>query len=296
MPGIEVKDLRKRFGDQEVLKGVSFSAGPGDIVAIIGPSGCGKTTLLRCILGELNPDGGRILIGGDDVTRVPVESRAVGIVYQSYALFPHMTVEENVGYGLRVAKVPKERAKARVKEMLELVRLTGKEDKYPHRLSGGERQRVALARALAVEPRVLLLDEAFAALDATTRLQVVQEVRTIVKRLGLTTLFITHDQEEAFLLSQQVVVLNEGNVVADGAPETIIGHPDPFLQQFVKMAFFRRGRVEEAGGVQVISLPDGTRFPVEVPGLVAGDEVHVMVKKGAGPDGTRVEVHPIDRR
>ena len=294
MPTIDIQDLKKRFGDQEVLRSVNMVARAGDIVALIGPSGCGKTTLLRCVLGELTPDGGRILIDGEDVTRTPVEKRGVGIVYQSYALFPHMTVAENVGYGLRLRKTPPAQVRDRVREMLELVRLENKEDQYPARLSGGERQRVALARALAVEPRALLLDEAFAALDATTRSQVVQEVRGIIKRLNLTTILITHDQEEAFLFSRHVVVLNDGCVVTAGRPEEVMAHPHPFIQGFVKMALFHRARVElDPDGRQFVTLKDGTRVNINMPGMEAGDEVHVMVKKGGRSE--RIEVWPGDK-
>jgi putative spermidine/putrescine transport system ATP-binding protein len=293
MPSLEVTNIRKRFGSQEVLRGISFKATPGDILSIIGPSGCGKTTLLRCILGEITPDRGTIRIDGQDVTRVKVWKRGVGIVYQSYALFPHMTVAENVAYGLKVRRRPPDEIKERVRDLLELVHLTGKEDMFPERLSGGERQRVALTRALAVQPSILLLDEAFTALDATTRVKVLHEVRAIIKRFKLTTLLITHDQEEAFLFSRHVIVLNEGKVVVNGEPEHVMAHPHPFIQQFVKMALFEKAQVRRDAktGLYVL-LQDGNRIPISTPGVKDGDVVQVMVKKGTETEPQRIEVWP----
>lgn len=295
MSKLEVVGVRKWFGPREVLRGVSFRAEPGDIVSVIGPSGCGKTTLLRCILGEVQPEGGRILLDGRDVTSVKVWKRGVGIVYQSYALFPHMNVAENVGYGLRIRGAGREETAARVQELLELVHLEGKADQFPEKLSGGERQRVALSRALAVKPRILLLDEAFTALDATTRLKVIQEVRHIIKRLRLTTLLITHDQEEAFMFSRRVVVLNDGVVVVQGDPDVVMAHPHPFIQAFVKMALFERAEVQEdAQGHLFVRLSTGQRIPIETPGVKAGDGVQVMIKKGTETEPQRTEVWPRD--
>jgi ABC-type Fe3+/spermidine/putrescine transport system ATPase subunit len=291
MPAISVEGITKRFGDREILRGISFEALPGDIVAVIGPSGCGKTTLLRCILGELEPDGGRILIDGRDVTHKKVWKRGVGIVYQRYALFPHMTVAENVGYGLRVRREPNAKIQARTKELLEMVHLTGKEDMFPERLSGGERQRVAVARALAVEPQILLLDEAFTALDATTRHKVIQEVRAIVKRLKVTTILVTHDQEEAFLLANRVIVLNQGQVVVDGAPAEVMRAEHPFIKDFVKMALFHHGTVEsDPRGYLFVGLENGSRIPINIPNVKPGDAVQVMVKKTGETES--IEVWP----
>lgn len=274
-----------------MLSSIDFAAGAGEIVAIIGPSGCGKTTLLRCILGELDVDDGQILIDGTDVSHVKVWKRGVGIVYQRYALFPHMTVAQNIGYGLRVRGDTEETMNARVAELLDLVHLTGKEEMYPERLSGGERQRVAVARALAVEPRILLLDEAFTALDATTRHRVIQEVRTIIRRLKVTTILVTHDQEEAFLFSTRVIVLNEGKVVIDGSPAEVMTHDHPFIKDFVKMALFHRGKVgtDELGKL-FVPLAHGGRIPIDIPGIKPGDAVQVMVKKTG--ESERIEIWP----
>jgi ABC-type Fe3+/spermidine/putrescine transport system ATPase subunit len=295
MSAIDVRGLRKEFGGRAVLDGVSFRAASGDIMSVIGPSGSGKTTLFRCILGEVPPDDGTILLDGEDATSVPIERRGVGVVYQNYALFPHMTVAQNVGYGLRARGASTADTAARVKEMLELVQLTGKEDRTPRRLSGGEKQRVALARALAVKPRILLLDEAFAALDATTRSEVVYEVRGIVRRAGVTTMLVTHDQEEAFLFARKVLVLNAGRVVTTGPSEEVMAHPDPFLQGFVKMVHFSRSKVEEdASGRRFVTLPAGRRVAIELPNVQPGEEVHIMVKKG--PQAESIEVWPDDGR
>lgn len=294
MASLQVRSLSKEFAGRDVLQDVSFSARAGDIVSVIGPSGCGKTTLIRCILGEIEPSEGVIRVDGEDITHMPVEARGVGIVYQSYALFPHMRVGENVAYGLRAAGRSKPEAMERAREMLELVELTEKIEEYPRELSGGQRQRVALARALAVQPRILLLDEAFAALDATTRSGIVAEVRTLVKRLKVTTLLVTHDQEEAFLFSKRILVLNEGRVVTMGTPEQVMTHAHPFIQGFVKMLMMSTSRVEtDARGRSFITMDNGSTFPIHMAGVRPGDEVHVMVKKG--PQTEHIEVWPFER-
>jgi ABC-type Fe3+/spermidine/putrescine transport system ATPase subunit len=294
MSSLEARNLRVAVSGRPILQDVSFRATKGDIMSVIGPSGCGKTTLFRSILGEVELDEGRVYVDGKDVTNVPVQHRGVGIVYQNYALFPHMTVGANVGYGLAARKVDKARITDRVRAMLDLVQLSAKEERYPHELSGGERQRVALARALAVEPRVLLLDEAFAALDATTRSEVVQQVRSIIRRVGLTTLLITHDQEEAFLFSKHVLVLNAGRVVTEGTPEEVMTHEDPFIQDFVKMVHLSRTKVETDGrGKLVVHVRGHQAIPLQLPGISEGDEVHVMIKKTGRSE--QIEVWPDER-
>jgi ABC-type Fe3+/spermidine/putrescine transport system ATPase subunit len=293
MARVHVEKVTKALGGHKVLDAVDLSAGTGDIVALIGPSGCGKTTLLRTILGEVKPDSGRIIIDGQDVTRMRVEKRRVAIVYQDYALFPHMTVAENVGYGLRVRRWPRAKIRRRVDELLALVKLEDQADKYPRNLSGGQQQRVALARALAIEPRVLLLDEAFTALDTNTRTELVAQVRDIIRRLKVTTILVTHDQEEAFLFARHVVVLNEGKVVVQGRPETVMKHKHVFVQDFVKMVLFHRTTVQkDTAGKRYVQIEGGAKIPLALTGVREGDEVHVMVKKG--PERERVEVWPID--
>jgi ABC-type Fe3+/spermidine/putrescine transport system ATPase subunit len=293
MARVHVEKVTKSLGGHKVLDSVDLNAATGDIVALIGPSGCGKTTLLRTILGEVKPDAGRIMIDGQDVTRMRVEKRRVAIVYQDYALFPHMTVAENVGYGLRIRRWPRARVKRRVDELLALVHLEDQADKYPRNLSGGQQQRVALARALAIEPRVLLLDEAFTALDTNTRTELVAQVRDIIRRLKVTTILVTHDQEEAFLFARHVVVLNEGRVVVQGRPETVMKHKHAFVQDFVKMVLFHRTTVQkDTAGKRFVQVEGGAKIPLALTGVREGDEVHVMVKKG--PERERVEVWPID--
>jgi ABC-type Fe3+/spermidine/putrescine transport system ATPase subunit len=293
MARIHVEKVMKSLGGKKILDGVDLNAGPGDIVALIGPSGCGKTTLLRAILGEVRPDSGRIIIDGQDVTQMRVEKRRVSIVYQDYALFPHMTVEENVGYGLRIRRWPRSKQKRRIDELLAMVHLEDQREKYPRQLSGGQQQRVALARALAVEPRILLLDEAFTALDTVTRTELVAQVRDIIKRLKVTTILVTHDQEEAFLFSRHVIVLNEGRVVVAGKPETVMKHKNAFVQDFVKMVLFQRATVQkDTAGKRYVQIENGAKIPLAITGVREGDEVHVMVKKG--PERESVEVWPIE--
>ncbi len=293
MPTLEVRRLKIAFDGHEVLRDVSFGMQDGELAAILGPSGGGKTTLFRCILGELRPAAGEILIDGQEVARLPTERRGIGIVYQSFALFPHLTVAENIGYGLRARRVLAKVAEARIAEMVELVHLQGKEHRVPRELSGGERQRVALARALAVGPRILLLDEAFGSLDATMRTQVVQEVRSIIRRQKVTTLFITHDQEEAFMFSRRMIVLNDGRIVASGTPEVIMTQADPFIQDFMKMVLYAEATVQMGpDGSPFVMLDGVTRIPVHIPDVRGGEKVHVMVKKGAETE--RIEVWPRD--
>jgi ABC-type Fe3+/spermidine/putrescine transport system ATPase subunit len=214
-------------------------------------------------------------------------------VYQSFALFPHLTVEENIGYGLRARRVHRGFADRRIAEMIDMVHLNGKEKRLPHELSGGERQRVALARALGVGPRILLLDEAFGSLDATMRTQVVQEVRSIIRQQKVTTLFITHDQEEAFMFARRMIVLNDGRVVASGSPETMMSHSDPFVQDFMKMVMFAETTVQMGvDGRPFVVIDGGTQIPVHIPDVRGGEKVHVMVKKGA--EAERIEVWPGD--
>jgi sulfate transport system ATP-binding protein len=220
------------------LRDVSLHIQPGELVALLGPSGSGKTTLLRVIAGLNSPDRGRILFDGENATNLPVQDRHVGMVFQNYALFKHMTVADNIGYGLRVrprrTRPSRAAIKARVTELLQFVQLDGLGGRFPAQLSGGQRQRVALARALAIEPRVLLLDEPFGALDARVRKDLRRWLRDIHKQTGLTTVFVTHDQDEAMELADRVVVLNEGRIEQIGTPEELYDRPaSPFVISFV---------------------------------------------------------------
>src|SRR6202795_209651 len=206
----------------------------GEFFSFLGPSGCGKTTTLRMIAGFEQPTAGTITIGGTDITHRPPNRRNIGMVFQSYALFPNMSVADNIGFGLKVRKRPKDQIRKRVGELLEMINLPNKGDRYPWQLSGGQQQRVALARALAIEPQVLLLDEPLSALDAKIRVALRTEIRSIQRQLGITTVYVTHDQEEALSLSDRVVVMSEGRVEQIGAPADIYNFPaTPFVASFV---------------------------------------------------------------
>jgi sulfate transport system ATP-binding protein len=244
---VEARDLVKTFRSGEdvaAVAGVSFAAPEGKVTALLGPSGCGKTTLLRLIAGLEEPDSGRITIEGRDVTRVPVKRREVGFVFQSYALFKHMTVRDNIAFGMEIRKAEKGAIDARVRELLELVQLESYASRFPAQLSGGQRQRIALARALATNPKVLLLDEPFGALDAQVRVELREWLVEFHEKTGVTTLLVTHDQEEALELSQHVVLLNHGRVEQAGAPHELYDHPvSPFVASFLGGANVVKTRV-----------------------------------------------------
>jgi sulfate transport system ATP-binding protein len=233
---IRLENVVKEFQTFRAVHGVSLDIESGELVALLGPSGSGKTTILRMVAGLEYADGGAIYFGEENATDIPVRERGVGFVFQHYALFPHMTVGETIAFGMKVSKVkrtPREIA-ARVTELLDLVQLGGLKDRFPGQISGGQRQRVALARALAVDPRVLLLDEPFGALDANVRRDLRRWLRKIHDELGITTLFVTHDQEEALDLADRVVILNKGKIVQEGTPEAVCRNPaDAFVMNFL---------------------------------------------------------------
>jgi len=232
--GIAVEGVSKRFGDYVALDDVSLQVPQGALTALLGPSGGGKSTLLRVIAGLETPDAGRVLISGEDATQTPARARGVGFVFQHYAAFKHMTVRDNVAFGLKIRKRPKDELARRVDELLELVHLEGFAERYPAQLSGGQRQRMALARALAVEPRVLLLDEPFGALDARVREELRAWLRRLHDEVHVTTVFVTHDQEEAMEVAEQIVVLNEGRIEQVGSPRDLYERPaSQFVMSFV---------------------------------------------------------------
>jgi sulfate transport system ATP-binding protein len=247
---IEVQHIRKQFGQFTALDDVSLKFADGELTALLGPSGCGKTTLLRIIAGLEFPDAGRVLLDGDDASNRHVRERQVGFVFQHYALFKHMTVFENVAFGLRV-KPRKDRPseaviREKVKKLLELVQLDWIADRYPPQLSGGQRQRIALARALAVEPRVLLLDEPFGALDAKVRKELRRWLRQLHDELHVTSIFVTHDQEEALEVADQIVLMNKGHVEQLGTPSDVYNHPaSPFVYGFLGNVNLFHGRVND---------------------------------------------------
>ncbi|GAB3413387.1 sulfate ABC transporter ATP-binding protein [Massilia agilis] len=247
---IEVQHIRKQFGQFTALDDVSLQFPDGQLTALLGPSGCGKTTLLRIIAGLEHPDAGSVLLDGHDASRRHVRERQVGFVFQHYALFKHMTVFENVAFGLRVkprSERPSEaQIRAKVKQLLELVQLDWIADRYPPQLSGGQRQRIALARALAVEPRVLLLDEPFGALDAKVRKELRRWLRRLHDELHVTSIFVTHDQEEALEVADQVVLMNKGRVEQLGTPDQVYNQPaSPFVYGFLGNVNLFHGRVRE---------------------------------------------------
>ena len=264
--GIEVKNINKRFGEFSVLNDVSLNFPAGELTALLGPSGCGKTTLLRIIAGLDRPDSGQVSLDGEDASARHVRERQIGFVFQHYALFKHMSVFENVAFGLRVkprnVRLPEAKIREKVKQLLELVQLDWLADRYPPQLSGGQRQRIALARALAVEPRVLLLDEPFGALDAKVRKELRRWLRRLHDELKVTSIFVTHDQEEALEVADQVVLMNKGRVEQIGSPSDVYNHPaSPFVYGFLGNVNLFHGRVHqgvmEAGGV-AFDAPDHT--------------------------------------
>lgn len=225
MSYVSVQQLTKRFGDNTVFESIQFDIQQGEFITLLGPSGCGKSTLLRSLAG-LNPvDSGSIIVGGEEITHAAPQKRGIGMVFQSYALFPNMTVAGNIGFGLKMQGLDKATMAREVAQVIELVALQGKEECYPHQLSGGQRQRVALARALVVKPRILLLDEPLSALDAKIRKHLRQQIRDIQKELNLTTIFVTHDQEEAMTMSDRIFLMHQGKIVQQGSPESIYTQP-----------------------------------------------------------------------
>jgi len=240
---IIVEQARKQFGDFVALDGVSIEVPDGSLTALLGPSGSGKSTLLRVIAGLEKPDSGRVMISGGDATDVPAQKRGVGFVFQHYAAFKHMTVRNNIAFGLSIRKRPKKEIAERVDELISLVHLDGFGERYPSQLSGGQRQRMALARALAVEPKVLLLDEPFGALDANVRKELRLWLRRLHDDVHVTTIFVTHDQEEAMEVAGQIVVMNEGHVEQTGEPNDLYEHPQTeFVMSFI-------GPVNQRGAV-----------------------------------------------
>src|SRR6478752_1408554 len=248
MARLELDNLSKRYGDHAAVAGVTLDVADGEFVVLLGPSGCGKTTTLRMIAGFVEPSGGAARIGGVDVTYLPPWRRNTGMVFQSYALFPHMTVAQNVAFGLEMRKLPRADIGRRVEEALALVRLAGFGARLPRQLSGGQQQRVALARALAIRPDVLLLDEPLSNLDAKLRQEVRVEIRELQRQLGLTTVMVTHDQEEALTMADRLVVMNEGSVCQVGSQRDLYERPATrFVAGFVGRSTFLAGTVEAPG-------------------------------------------------
>ncbi|WP_069790596.1 sulfate/molybdate ABC transporter ATP-binding protein [Cyanobacterium sp. IPPAS B-1200] len=231
---IIINQVNKKFGDFQALKDINLEVKPNTLVALLGPSGSGKSTLLRVIAGLENPDNGQVIINGKDTTNLDIRKRNIGFVFQHYALFKHLTIRENIAFGLRIRKTPKNQVKHKVAELLDLIQLEGLGDRYPSQLSGGQRQRVALARALAVQPQVLLLDEPFGALDAKVRKDLRAWLRRLHDEVHITSVFVTHDQEEAMEVADEIVVMNHGVIEQIGTPAEIYDYPaSPFVMKFI---------------------------------------------------------------
>ena len=277
---IQVENLSKNFKSFRALDNVTLEAGHGELLALLGPSGCGKTTLLRMIAGLEFPDSGKIRFDGTDVETLMAKERNVGFVFQHYALFKHMTIFDNVAFGLKVRKKkdrpPKHEIRERVMKLLGLVQLANLEDRYPHQLSGGQRQRVALARALAVEPRVLLLDEPFGALDAQVRKELRRWLRKLHDEIHITSIFVTHDQEEALEVADRVVILNKGKIEQIGTPDDVYRNPrTPFVYQFMGNVNLFHGRIEGIQGKgyvrpHEIEIDTQQKYPSDFSGKVEG--------------------------
>jgi iron(III) transport system ATP-binding protein len=287
--GVHVDGVSKRFthrvkGEIYAARDVRIDVAPGEFLTLLGPSGCGKTTTLRMIAGFEKPDEGRIRFGGQDVTDLPANQRNIGFVFQNYALFPHLSVFENVAYGLQVRGLPATDIARDVADVLKLVGLAGYEHQFSGQLSGGEQQRVALARAIVIRPRVLLFDEPLSNLDAKLRVQMRTEIRELQQRLAITTIYVTHDQEEAMAVSDRIAVMNQGSVVQDGTAEDLYHRPaSEFVATFVGRVNLVPGRIVAlaGGGASVAALGTVLRANTVRAGLAAGDAVRLVLRPEA---------------
>lgn len=278
---LELKKIFKSFDGAPVLNGIDLGIREGEFVTLLGASGCGKTTILRIIAGLTEPDGGKVLLQGSDVTEQPPEKRNVNTIFQSYALFPHMTVYQNVAYALKIRGVEKRETERRVHELLEMVRMSGSEKKMPAQLSGGQRQRVAIARSLINHPKVLLLDEPLGALDLQLRRQMQHELKALQKQLGITFIYVTHDQEEAIDMSDRIVLLRDGQIEQQGTPNEIYDHPrTSYAARFVGSANILRGTAERVReNVAILRSDSGTmRVRTDGPDIEAGAALTLAVR------------------
>lgn len=290
-PVIRFDTVTKSFGALAAVDGISFSAAPGETVALLGPSGCGKTTTLRLIAGFEEPDRGRIDIGGESMVGKRPYERNVGLLFQHYALFPHMTVAENIGYGLKHRHWPKAEIAARINEMLALVQLSGFGDRRPHQLSGGQQQRVALARVLATKPRLVLLDEPLSALDAKLREELRVELKKILAAVGSTTIVVTHDQDEAMGLADRIILMNKGRIVQQGAPGEVYSRPvNRFVAGFMGRSNWLEGTIKDThhGSFANVVLDSGLVLTVANPRIADDAAVSVGIRPERitlGPEG-----------
>ncbi len=272
MAELLISNLTKKFGDFTAVNEISFSVQDGKMIALLGGSGCGKTTTLRMIAGFTSPTGGSIQVDGRDIGKIPPYKRNIGVFFQNYALFPHMTTFDNIAFGLKTRKLPKAEIRRKVTEMIALVKLQGMEKRYPRELSGGQQQRVALARALVTQPSLLLLDEPLSNLDAKLRVEMQEEIKRIQRELKITTIIVTHDQEEAISLADEIVVMEAGKIHQIGDPKEVFGFPkDLFVADFMGFSNFIHGTltaktqteafVESAGKRVRVLCPEGSSFP-----------------------------------
>ncbi|WP_179466804.1 ABC transporter ATP-binding protein [Mycolicibacterium vinylchloridicum] len=285
---VDFADVTRVYGTVRALDGLTLHLQPGEMVALLGPSGCGKTTALRILAGLDDPTSGRVAVGGNDITDVPPNKRDMGMVFQAYSLFPHLTVLDNVAFGLKIRGKSKAGRTALAADMLDLVGLSAHKQKYASQLSGGQQQRVALARALAIAPRVLLLDEPLSALDAKVRAQLRDEIRRVQLEVGTTTLFVTHDQEEALAVADRVGVMNQGRLEQIAAPADVYAHPaTPFVAEFVGLN--NKVAAQVAGGRAALQ-GIGTSLPTASGSIATGAGVALVrpesVRVTADPDGT----------
>jgi putative spermidine/putrescine transport system ATP-binding protein len=299
MTYLQLENLHREFGTVKALNGINITLGEGEFLSLLGPSGCGKTTALRLVAGFDRPDQGRIVVEGRDITGVSPNKRDMGMVFQAYSLFPNMTARQNVEFGLRIRRRDRATRAKRVDELLELVGLGHAGDRYPHQLSGGMQQRVALARALAIEPRVLLLDEPLSALDAKVRVQLREEIRRIQLELGITTLYVTHDQEEALAISDHVAVMYGGVIEQMGTPSEMYTSPKtPFVAEFIGTMNRLEAQVVDGAAGEVEHA--GTRLRIEAArGRASGQRVLILIRpealeltaagNGAAADGNALE-------
>ena len=279
---LRLAELTKIFGASRAVDRVSLSIEPGSMVALLGPSGCGKTTTLRMIAGLLLPNAGEIYLDGEPISQVPVHRRNIGMLFQNYALFPHMTVAQNIAFGLETRGVARAAIEERVSKALQLVQLGGHGERMPRELSGGQQQRVALARAIVVEPALLLLDEPLGALDKSLRQSMQVELRALQRRLGITTVMVTHDQDEALTMADRVVIMRDGQIEQVGRPEEVYQRPDTrFTASFLGASNFFRGAVTgRADGLLTVAVPDGPTLSIRTSREV-GSEVTVALRPEA---------------
>ena len=279
---LKVNGLGKNFGKVKAVEDVNFEAKEGEVLSLLGPSGCGKTTTLRCIAGFENPDQGEIRLNNKDITHIPPEQRGIGMVFQNYALWPHMTVYGNLAFGLQIRKIPKGKIREKIKKVLGIVQLEGYEDRFPRQMSGGQQQRIAMARALVFEPGIMLLDEPLSNLDAQLREEMRFEFIELQKKLGITAVYVTHDQAEALVISDKILILDKGKMIQFGSPKEIFSNPrNKFVAGFIAVTSFIDGEVEsfsEENKKVIVKTDDGLTIYGNNNNFSSGQRVSVAIR------------------